>query len=229
MRLAHGWMLESSATGAESVIREYVRPAVRAIPRALARRFGGCRIRLRNHLANPEHSSVWSWMGDGNAAFPTGFRELDRALTPPGGGLEVELACAGFDPHDIGMELLLCLGQALWERTRGAERESWLGILRAETDAGISGEIDEEALREKQRLLLSRASARNRRRLERYARASFASTAAEYVHCLWHDVHVRGGPEHLPAVWLRGRLELFARWFPPDRGYRLFAISEGHK
>jgi hypothetical protein len=194
-------MLANHAAGGEPVIREFLRPAVRAIPRPLAARVGPCRIRLHDHLANAEIRSL---------------------STRTGGGLEIDLACAETDPHDLAMELLLCVGLALWDEARPAKREAYLKLLLAETEAGVAGEIDEESLRQKRRLLLSPASARNPRRLERYARASFASTAAEYVHCLWHDVHTRAGPDHLPAEWLRRRLLLFARWFPPDRGYRLF-------
>jgi hypothetical protein len=47
-------------------------------------------------------------------------------------------------------------------------------------------------------------------------------TAAEHVHCLWHEVTIRIGPDYLPAERLRQRLKLMARWFPPDRGHRLF-------
>lgn len=112
------------------------------------------------------------------------------------------------------MEVLLCVGQALWETTTPAEREAWLRVIGAEIEAGVEGEIDEDALREKQALLGGLESARSRRRLLRYAGASFASTAAEYVHTRWHDVTVREGPEHLPARWLKVRLELMQRWFP---------------
>jgi hypothetical protein len=73
---------------------------------------------------------------------------------------------------------------------------------------------------QKQRLL--DADRLNRQLLESYGFASFAGTAAEYVHCLWHEVTVRQGPDHLPPQWLRRRLELLAGWFPPDPGYRLF-------
>jgi hypothetical protein len=48
---------------------------------------------------------------------------------------------------------------------------------------------------------------------------------AEYVRRLWHEVTVRTGPDYLPAAPLRRRLELMARWFPPNRGYRLFPAA----
>jgi hypothetical protein len=97
-----------------------------------------------------------------------------------------------------------------------------LKLVAAEIEAGVPGEIDEAALREKRVLFSSRASARSPARLELYAQASFGGTVAEYIHCLWHDVTVRSGSEHLPAPWLRRRLELLASWFPPDRGHRLY-------
>jgi ferric-dicitrate binding protein FerR (iron transport regulator) len=93
--------------------------------------------------------------------------------------------------------------------------------------ANISGEMDEQALDSKRLLQEDRAHARDPRCLERYGIASFAATAAEYVHCLWHDVTIRTGEEYLPAPQLRRRLELLARWFPPDRAYALFPAGRG--
>jgi len=127
---------------------------------------------------------------------------------------------SGSENHDIAMELLLCLAQALWEKLSDGElRKYWL-ILDQEIRAGIIGEIDEQALEEKRAMLASHA--RSHRQLASYGRAAFAGTAAEYVHCLWHEVTARTGPDYLPAPQLRRRLELLAGWFPPDRGYRLF-------
>jgi hypothetical protein len=82
------------------------------------------------------------------------------------------------------------------------------------------------SLKEKRALLGGNISAASERRLERYGRASFAGTASEYVHCLWHDVKVVSGPEHLPAQQLRRRLELLSGWFPPGRGHKLFPPPE---
>jgi hypothetical protein len=119
------------------------------------------------------------------------------------------------------MELLLCLGQALWQKLNPGQLKAYWLLLRSELLAGISGEIDEDALREKRALLGGHISATSDRRLGRYGLASFAGTAAEYVHCLWHDVSVVTGPEHLPAQQLWRRLELLSIWFPPDRGHQL--------
>jgi len=202
MRLAHGWRLETTAPAPRGLIRDFIRPAVRAVPARIAARMGGCRISLARQLLDENWSSDWNW-------------------TPE--GVDIALGTEGRDDHDVGLELLLCLGEALWEKLEDAEIEGYLQLLSGEMRAGVPGEIDEEALRHKRVLLSSRASARSRSRLRQYARSSFAGTAAEYIHSLWHDVTVRSGPEHLPAEALRRRLALLARWFPPRRGYRLFA------
>lgn len=198
MRLAHGWEL---AGAHPDFAREFVRPAVRAVPPGMARRLGGCRILLARELPDPEAASTW--------------RENQ-------GRLEVCAATGVTPPHDIAIELLTCLGQALWERLNDAEARAWWRLLDREIRLGTGGEIDEQALAEKRALLDGPAAARNRRKLARYGRAAFAGTAAEYVHSLWHDVSVRSGPGFLPPDTLRARLDLLARWFPPGRGYRLF-------
>lgn len=203
MRLAHGWKLDVSGEASESLVREFVRPAVRAAPARLARCLGHCRIRL---LAEPESTIASKWN-----AKPDGF--------------EVEVMTAGQEEHDVAMELLLCLGQCLWEKLSDHELHSYWTLLSRELEAGIEGEIDEQAYEAKRRLQRSKASARNLDRLAEYGRASFSATAAEYVHSLWHDVTVREGKDHLPAPALRRRLELLRRWFPPDRGYRLYPAA----
>ncbi len=203
MRLAHRWTLDAGAVASTSTVRDYIRPAVRAVPSTMANRLGACALSLAAE-AEPGVASRWT-------------------LTER--GLEVSVAITGLEDHDIAMELLLCLGQALWEKLSDAECQEYGRLLHDETRRGIEGEIDEQALEEKRSLFDSRCHATRVKRLARYAQASFAGTAAEYVHCLWHDVTVRGGPGHLPAPQLRRRLELLRRWFPPDRGYRLFAAA----
>jgi hypothetical protein len=193
-RLTHGWRLAGSAPVPEGLVREFIRPALRAVPSSMARRLGSCRISLEP-AADAAVTSRWA--------------ETD-------GGLEVFVTTSDLEDHDIALELLLCLGQALWGRLSSDELRAYWTLLEQEASEGITGEIDEQALEEK------RARTGRLQSIERYGFASFAGTAAEYVHCLWHDVTIRVGPEHLPAPQLRRRLDLLARWFPPDRGHRLF-------
>ena len=202
LRLAHRWTLLRHPGLSHALVREFIRPAVHAVPASMARRLGHCRISL--DIADSTVASQW---------------------TETEAGLEVSVITAESEDHDIAMELLLCLGQALWEKlSDGERREYWL-VLDQEIRAGISGEIDEQALEEKRSLFESRFHANSVERLTRYGRASFAGTAAEYVHCLWHEVTIRTGPDYLPAPRLRRRLELMARWFPPYRGHRLFPAA----
>jgi hypothetical protein len=167
----------------------------------MARQFGRCRISLVEDLGNPSIASRWT-------------------LTDA--GTDISVATAGREGHDIALELLVCLGQALWERLGFGQRKAYWLLLNDEISAGVPGEIDEEALKQKNLLLSNRNSATSQRRLERYGAASFAGTAAEFVHSLWHDVSVRTGPAFVPAMQLRRRLELFASWYPPGRGHPLF-------
>jgi len=199
-RLAHGWRLTDFSETSKETVREFVRRAVRSVPPSLAQRLGFCEIVLVRSIDDGEAVSRW---------------------TAAAQGITIELVA--LEPHDLAMELLVCLGQVLWEIMPAAERKAWFELLRAEMDSGITGEIDEDALQEKQALLSSRALARSPRRLDRYAGVSFAGTIAEYIHALWHDVSVRTGPEHLAPLSLQRRFEMLARWFPPRRGKRLIS------
>jgi hypothetical protein len=201
MRLANGWELIRCPGFPDAPITEFVRPAIRAVPRSLAARLGRCHLTLLPNF-DDDHARTSEWTSTGN-------------------GLEISVAAVG-EGHDVALEVLTCLGQALWERLSEVEESSYWRLLDAEILANISGEIDEQALDAKRLLLEDRTHARDPRCLEQYGVASFAATAAEYVHCLWHDVTIRTGEAYLPATQLRRRLELLARWFPPDRGYPLF-------
>jgi hypothetical protein len=170
----------------------------------MARQLGCCRVFVVEDLGRPSVASRW----------------IATDL-----GLEISLATAGREYHDVALELLSCLGQALWETLSYSQRKAYWLLLDEEISVGTPGEIDEDALKQKRLLLSNRNSVGSSRRLERYGSASFAGTAAEYVHCLWHDVTVRTGPAFVPAEQLRRRLELLARWYPPGRGHRLFPRS----
>ncbi len=172
----------------------------------MARCLGPCRIAIVQKLGWPRGSSRW--------------RITEQ-------GLEITVASASREHHDIAMEVLVCLGQVLWTTLDEPQAKAWWLLLDREIIEGISGEIDEDALEQKQRLFASRHGAQSTGGLGRYGAASFAGTAAEYIHCLWHDVTVRSGADYLPPRQLQRRLRLLAEWFPPGPGFRLF--PSGHE
>jgi hypothetical protein len=192
----HGWLnLRSAPSGyAEEVVS-----AAAAVPASVAARIGMCTVELSGCLEQRGLTSQWT--------------EARR-------GIEMALSLENAEPHDVALEFLYCLGQALWECAAEEERTDWLRLLRDEFTAGVGGEIDVDTVEEKRRLIAAPA---DRDQLERYAAASFAATAAEYVHAMWHNVTVRSGADHLPAAALRRRLEWFASRLPPNPGQALFA------
>src|SRR5229473_3511250 len=104
LRLAHRWTLAAPPRLSRALVREFIRPAVRAVPASMARRLGHCRISL--DIAHATVASQW---------------------TETEAGLEVFVMTAGSEDQDIAMELLLCLGQALWKKLFDRElREYWL-------------------------------------------------------------------------------------------------------
>jgi hypothetical protein len=132
------------------------------------------------------------------------------------------LACRELDAHDTGFELLGSVAELLRPRLNEHELAAFTEALEGEIRIGVSGEIDEDALNAKQAYLASRTGRRFRAQFERYRDIAFVSTAAEYIHGLWHDVQVRVGPEHLPVAQLRRRMSLLAELFPPNPGYQVF-------
>jgi hypothetical protein len=207
VHIAHGWQLSIGPELPHELIREFIMPAIRAIPTEMARQIGACPVSVVADLGGPDLVS-------------------QRIDSPD--GVEICVATEGKkEEHDIAMEVLLCLAQALWEKLTPDQLRAYWQLLDAEFQAAVKGEIDDEALTKKRMLLRNRFSARSRGRLQRYGCASFSGTAAEYVHCLWHDVNVVSGIEHLPALQLQRRLELLARWFPPNAGYRLYPSLPG--
>ena len=204
-RLGYGWQLIAGQATHSSLISSSIRPAVRSVPPRMARQLGPCRVSIVDELGSPAVASQWT--------------STDQELL-------ISLAASGGDEHDIALELLLCLGQALWDKLSPAQSKAYWLLVDEEISAGIPGEIDEDALKQKKLLLSGRSSAASRRRLERYGMASFAGTVAEYIHSLWHDVTIRSGPDFLPAPQLRRRLEMLSRWYPPARGRRLFPRAQ---
>jgi hypothetical protein len=54
----------------------------------------------------------------------------------------------------VALELLVCIGQALWDVIAPAMHDAWRGLLYTELEEQVAGEIDQQALDAKRALLL---------------------------------------------------------------------------
>jgi hypothetical protein len=214
-RLMHEWEFHSALTLSPAEERTMVREPVQAVPVGIAQRLGKVRVLAVAYIACLETGDVVCRHKPEGEAHTAAWVETPERIN-------LLLACRELDAHDTGFELLGSMAELLRPRLTPSEVGAYGQILEEEIRHGVRGEIDEDALNAKQVYLASRTGRRSRAQFERYRDVSFASTAAEYIHGLWHDVQIRVGPEHLPVAQLRRRMDLMAELFPPNPGYRVF-------
>ena len=214
--LAHDWEMHATYPLTPVEERTIVREPAQAIPAAVAKRLGKMRILVVPYLACSESGDSVSFVKPGGETHTAVWQETSERIS-------LVLAGRELTPHDVGFEFLASIAELLRARLSPTEMARYGQLLDQELQRGVPGEIDEDSLAAKQRLLTYQTWRRRRAQFDRYCEASFASTLAEYMHGLWHDVQIRVGPEHLPLPALRRRLDLLAEMFPPNPGYRVFA------
>lgn len=213
--LMHEWEFHSTLPLSPAEERTMVREPVQAIPASVAQRLGKVRILAVPYIACLESGDVVSRKKPEGEAHTAAWVESAKRI-------DLLLACRELDAHDTGFELLGSVAELLRPRLSHSEMAAYSQLLDEEIRNGVRGEIDEDALSAKQAYLPTHAGRRSRAPFERYRDASFVSTAAEYIHGLWHDVQIRLGPDHLPVAQLRRRMDLMAELFPPNPGYQVF-------
>jgi hypothetical protein len=214
-RLTHEWEFHAALSLSPAEERTMVREPVQAVPETMAQRLGKVRILAVAYIACLDTGDVVSRVKPKGEAHTAAWVETPERI-------HLLLACRELDAHDTGFELLGSVAELLRPRLTEHELAVFTEALEEEVRIGVSGEIDEDALNAKQAYLASRTGRRFRAQFERYCDIAFVSTAAEYIHGLWHDVQVRIGPEHLPVAQLRRRMSLLAELFPPNPGYQVF-------
>lgn len=215
--LSHHWELHSAVLLTPAEERMMIREPAQAVPDTAAARLGAVRVLLVPYVScSPEGDLVCFSKPKGETHSSVWLEAEDR--------IHLVLPCRELDAHDTGFEFLASIAELLHPRLDSDQLERYSRLLEEELDAGVRGEIDEDALAAKQPLLKTRSvSRRGRSPFERYRDVSFVSTMAEYMHGLWHDVQIRVGPDHLPLPQLQRRMKLLAALFPPNEGYRVFS------
>jgi hypothetical protein len=114
-RIGHGWWLRAAEAVPAAVMCDFLRPAVHAVPPAMARQLGDCRVSLVDRIGSASVASRWS--------------QTEAQI-------EILLATAGRGGHDLALELLVCLGQALWEKLNASQRKAYWLLLDDEIGGG---------------------------------------------------------------------------------------------
>lgn len=101
--------------------------------------------------------------------------------------------------------------------------EKYAELIRSELATNVHGEVDEVSWNLKQSLVTKTNGARrNTKALKDYVRQSFVDTLTLYLHGICCDIDVEAGPRQLPSRYLRIRLQLLEKLFPPPSGYTVF-------
>jgi hypothetical protein len=197
--------------------RTMVREPAQAVPASVAQRLGKVRVLIVPYVSCSQAGDLVCFSKPQGETHSSVWLEADQHT-------HLILPCRELDAHDTGFEFLASIAELLHPRLESQELERYSQLIEGELRAGVTGEIDEDALAAKQPVIRSRTShRRGRSPFERYRDVSFVSTMAEYMHGLWHDVQIRVGPEHLPLPQLRSRMNLLAEMFPPNPGFKVFA------
>lgn len=197
--------------------RTMLREPAQAIPATIAERLGRVRVLVVPYVGCFDSGDLVCYSKPKGETHSAVWVETSERI-------HLVLPCRELDSHDTGFEFLASVAELLRPRLTGDELQRYSQLLEEELRIGVRGEIDEDASAARQPLVASRTlRRRSHQQFERYRDVSFASTVAEYIHGLWHDVQIRLGPEHLPLPQLRRRMTLMAEMFPPNPGYHVFA------
>jgi len=215
--LANGWEFHSGVGLSPAEERTILREPAQAIPQSIVQRLGKVRVLAVQFVACTDQGDVICF------SKPTGETHSAVWVTS-NERTDLILPCRELDAHDTGFEFLASVAELLRPRLTSEELERYSQLLASELRAGVHGEIEEEALAAKGQLTTSRFRRRlGHEQFDHYRDVSFVSTAAEYMHGLWHDVQIRTGGDHLPVPELRRRMVLLSEMFPPNEGYQVFS------
>jgi hypothetical protein len=215
-RLAHDWQMHAAVALTPAEDRTMVREPAAAVPQSIAKRIGMLRVLMVPYVACQPAGDVIEWSKPAGETHSAVWVERENRV-------DLVLPCRELDTHDTGFEFLASVAELLRSRLQPGELEPYNQIIKEELRLGVGGEMDDDARAAKRHATGGHGRRASEEHLESYLRVSFVSTAAEYMHGLWHDVQIHVGPEHLPVRHLRNRMKRMAEMFPPNEGYSVFS------
>jgi hypothetical protein len=200
---------------AEEDLRQYLHDPVAALSPTLTGALPKIGIILVPYLekGNGKHGDSVSFDR------PAEGKSLLQASSRTGGGTLV-FAIQDLEVADYHYRFYNALAGVVAANWPANVQDEFYRILREELNAEMHGEVDEKSWHLKQALMRRQKNVRKETKLFRdYARQSFADTLTLYLHGTCCDIDVETGPRQMPSRYLRRRLELLLRLYPPPDGY----------
>lgn len=204
---------------ADEDLKQYLHDPIAALPPAVMKALPQVGVVLVPYLdrANGRASEVVSFER------PPDHRYAYSAVVPGDSTVTLVMAIKEEEVANYHFTLYSALAEVIAGRIAGEERESFHRVLREELNGEVHGEVDEQGWHLKQSLLRRQTNIRKETKLFRdYARQAFQDTLTLYLHGICCDIDVDTGPRQLPSRYLRKRLELLCKLFPPPEGYAVF-------
>ncbi len=115
------------------------------------------------------------------------------------------------------------LSQLVADQWSDDARTRYTDLIREELRVGVHGEVDEISWNLKQTIVATKnPGSKDTRAFRDYIRQSFIDTLTLYMHGICCDIDVETGPRQIPSRYLRRRLELLEKLYPPPSGYAVF-------
>jgi hypothetical protein len=154
---------------------------------------------------------------------PPESRWLAHSIAEMGGSVVLAIGVQDVEVADYHYRFYAALSELTTGRWPEDLAERFYRVIREELSAEVHGEVDERSWHLKQALLRRQTNVRKETKLFReYARQAFEDTLTLYLHGTCCDIDVETGPRQMPSRYLRRRLELLLKAFPPPEGFAVF-------
>jgi hypothetical protein len=215
----------------EEVVKEYLEEPVAALPPTLARTMPRISILLVPYLERSGERS------NGKRKRLTADRSAEFVVAErPAHGKQSWASQVSFenetvlffalkeqDVAEYHYRLYRKLAAIVAESWSREARDAFKTVIREELIGMVHGEVDDDSWQAKQALMRRQSNiSRESPLFNEYVKQSFIDTLTLYLHGICCDIDVETGPRQLPSRYLRKRLNLLKRLYPPPGSYAVF-------
>jgi len=208
--LGHNFAYFSTLPLGEEDLNEYLHEPISALPPSVCEAIGPVRIVLAPYLVRTDGLPAVV-----HKAPAMNLRLRSAYMTDNGNTLFFSVKDE--NPSEYHQIFFNTLAHLLTRRLDKGNEARYTGLLAAEFEQHVNGEVDEPSWELKQALPEANGNRVSKRGklFREYALQSFTDTMTLYMHGICCDIDVEPGPRQVPSRWLRKRIEALYEMFPP--------------